>query len=109
MMGEEIHAQERSEIGQAPTETRGLFQAAQGQHRDQCESKLSFGLIRRGADEGLDLQILFDRLEEQLDLPTILVDRGDGAGTETVMFGDEQGCCRRSSRIASTQRRKCGH
>jgi len=71
MTGEEIHAQERSEIGQAPTETRGLLQTAQEQHRDQCESKLSLGLIRRGADEGLDLQILFDRLEEQLDLPRI--------------------------------------
>lgn len=89
MTGEEIHARERSEIGQAPTETRGLLQTAQGQHRGQCESKLSLGLIRIGAGEGLDLQILFYRLEEQRDLPTILVDRGDSAGTETVMIGDE--------------------
>lgn len=88
-MGEEIHAQERDQIGQAPTETGGQLQIPQEQHRDQCCPKLSLDRIRGSADEGLDLQILFDRLEEQLDLPTILVNRGDGAGAEAVMIGDE--------------------
>ena len=88
-MGEEIHAQERNEVGQAPAELGGQLQIAQEQHRDQCCPNLRLDRIRRGADEGLDLQILFDRLEEQFDLPAILVDRCDGAGTETVMIGDE--------------------
>ena len=88
-MGEEIHAQERDQIGQAPTETGGQLQIPQEQHRDQCRPNLRLDRIRGGADEGLDLQILFDRLEEQFDLPAILVDRGDGAGTEAVMIGDE--------------------
>lgn len=88
-MGEEIHAQERDEIGQAPAETGGQLQVTQQQHRDQCRPNLRLDRVGRGADEGLDLQVLLERLEEQFDLPAILVDRGDGAGAETMMIGDE--------------------
>lgn len=76
-MGEEIYAQECDEIGQTPAETGGQLQILQ-QHRDQCRPKLGLDRIRRGANEGLDLQILLERLEEQFDLPAILVDCGDG-------------------------------
>jgi hypothetical protein len=36
--------------------------------------------VFRVADEGLDLQILFDLLEENLDLSALIVDIGDGPG-----------------------------
>ena len=38
------------------------------------------------ADEGLDLQILLDEAEENLDLPALLVDVGDGLGREFEML-----------------------
>jgi hypothetical protein len=34
--------------------------------------------ILAGADEGLDAQVLFDPLEEEFDLPALLVDLRDG-------------------------------
>ena len=68
-MGEQIHAQQRHEIRQASAETGGSLQIAQQQHRDQCRPHLGLDRVRRGADEGLNLQVLLERLEEQLDLP----------------------------------------
>ena len=77
-----------SEIGQSPTE-RGHLAIAQGKHRDQCCPNLRFDRIGRCANEGLEFQVLLERLEQEFDLPAILVDRGDGAGPETMMMGDE--------------------
>lgn len=65
------------------------MQVTQQQHRDQCRPNLRLDRVGRGANEGLDLQILLGGLEEQFDLPAILVDRGDGTGTKPVMIGDE--------------------
>ena len=48
-------------------------------------SKSVFG----GTDEGLDFQILFERLEEDLDLPPIFIDRGDGGGTKIQVVGEQ--------------------
>ena len=88
-MGEQIHAQQRHEISQTPAETGGQLQIAQQQHRDQCRPHLGLDRVCRGADEGFDLQVLLERLEEQLDLPAILVDRRNGAGAEAVVVGQE--------------------
>jgi hypothetical protein len=88
-MGEYVHAQQRHEIRQAPAETGGQLQIAQQQHRAQCGPHLGLDRVRRGADEGLDLQVLFERFEEQLDLPAILVDGGDGGSAEAVMIGEK--------------------
>src|SRR4030066_2285433 len=41
------------------------------------------------ADEGLDLQILLDEAEEDLDLPALLVDIGDGLGYQPEVVGEE--------------------
>ena len=38
--------------------------------------------VFRGAEEGLDLQVLLDPFEEQFDLPAGLVDLRDGDGRE---------------------------
>lgn len=50
---------------------------------------LGFHCVGRGADEGLDFQILLERLEEQFDLPAILEDQGDGSGAKAEMVGEE--------------------
>ena len=73
-MGKEIHAQQRHEVDEALAETGGPLQITQEQHRDQGGPNLSLDRIRRRADEGLDLQVVLERLEEQLNLPAILVD-----------------------------------
>jgi len=39
--------------------------------------------------KGLDLEVLLDGLEEHLDFPAVLVDRGDGGGTELQVVGQE--------------------
>jgi len=88
-MGEQIHAQQRNQIGQAPAKTGGQLQVTQQQHRDQCSPNLCLDRVSRRADEGLDLQVLLERLEEQFDLPAIFVDRGNGAGPQAVMIGEE--------------------
>ena len=88
-MGKEVHAQQRYEIRQAPAETGGLLQMAQQQHRDQCSPNLSLHRVDRCADKRLDLQVLFERFEEQLNLPAILVDGGDGRSAKAVMVGEK--------------------
>ena len=88
-VGKEIHAQKRHEIRQAPAKTGGPLQITQEQHRDQCCPNLSLDRIRRRADERLDLQVLLERLKEQLDLPAILIDGGDGGRAEAVMIGEK--------------------
>jgi hypothetical protein len=40
-------------------------------------------------DEGLDLQILFDPAKEDLDLPALLIDVGDGLGHQPEVIGEE--------------------
>ena len=45
--------------------------------------------VLRVADEGLDLQILLDPAEEDLDLPALLVDIGDGLGRQPEMVGEK--------------------
>ena len=49
-----------------------------GQHRVACST-----------EEGLDLQVLLDPLEQQLDLPTFFVNLGNLFGLEVVSVGDE--------------------
>jgi len=68
-------------------------QERQDQVGDQCHPDLGHDGVLRGAQEGLDLQILFNRFEEQLDLPPLLVNRRnrggaqmEGIGPEHVMF-----------------------
>src|SRR5660398_53405 len=42
-----------------------------------------------GPDEGLNPEVLFDRLEEDLYLPAVLVDGGDGGRTEREMVREK--------------------
>lgn len=45
--------------------------------------------VHTGPDEGLDPQILFDRFEEDLYLPPVLVDGRDGGAAKSQVIGQE--------------------
>jgi hypothetical protein len=45
--------------------------------------------VRRGADERLDSQILFQCLKEQFDSPAVLIDARHGRRAERQMIGQE--------------------
>ncbi len=81
---EEVHAQQRHQIGQAPAEAGDELQIAQEQHGDQRRPDLDLHRVGRGADEGFDLEVLLERLEEEFDGPVVLVDGGDRAGTQAM-------------------------
>jgi len=73
-------------------------QERQDQVGDQCYPDLGHDGVLRGAQEGLDLQILFKRFEDQLDLPPLLVNRRnrggaqmEGIGPAHVMFAGFRG------------------
>lgn len=88
-MGEEIHSQQRHQIGQAPAEARGHLQVSQQEHRNQRRPDLGLHGIGRGAHERLDLQVLFEGFEEQFNLPPIFIDGGNRTGSQAVVIGEE--------------------
>jgi hypothetical protein len=66
------------------------LQVAQDQHGDQRRPYLRLDRILRRPQERFDLQVLLDRLEERLDPPALLVDRGHGRGVELHVVGQER-------------------
>ena len=65
------------------------MQIEQQQHGDQCCPNLDPNCVGRGADKGFDPQVLFNGFEEQLDLPALTIDLGDGFGAEVETIRDE--------------------
>ena len=65
------------------------MQPFQQEQRDQGCPNLNAKRIFAGADETLHGQILFERLEEQLNLPTLLVDGGDRGRAEIEEIGKQ--------------------
>ena len=60
------------------------------QHIDgDGDPDLSFDGVFRGAEEGLDSQVLFDPFEEQLDLPAAFVEFGNGECRQGEVVGEE--------------------
>src|ERR1022692_1833206 len=45
--------------------------------------------FQAGAHKTLHLQVLFERLEKQLDFPAVLVDGGDGGGSEVQQIAQQ--------------------
>ena len=88
-VGEEVQAQHRSEVGEGPFCLGEVMQPLQQQHGDQRCPNLDAQGVLAGAHEGLDLEVLLERLEEHLDLPALPVDLGDGAGTELRVVDSE--------------------
>lgn len=56
---------------------------------DECGVDFGQHSVFRFADEGLDLQVLFDETKEDFDLPAFFVDVGDGLGRQVEMVGEK--------------------
>jgi len=54
-----------------------------------CDPDLGLHRVGRSAEEVFDAQVLFDPAEEELDLPAVLVKRGDGRGRHLEMIGEK--------------------
>lgn len=66
-----------------------MFQKEDG---NQCCPNLGLERIGCGPDKGLDLEVLLDGLEEDFSLPAVLVNGGDGGGTEhQVVYEQDNG------------------
>src|SRR5512142_3190227 len=86
---EQLLAQQGGQIGQAPAEAGPQLQVLEQQQSDEGGPDLNLQGVGAGADEGLDAQVLLERLEEQLDLSALAVDLGDGGGGEAAMVGEK--------------------
>ena len=76
--------QEFENLSKALTEFCSEFIEDQDQQRDQGNPDLSEHGVFARAEECFDLEILFDPLEEKLDLPTVMVDVADRFGDKVA-------------------------
>lgn len=88
-VGEQIQPQHRCQIGQRPVRFGEVMQPFQQEQRDQGCPNLDAKRVFAGAHETLHSQVLFQRLEEQLDLPTLLVDGGDRGRAEVEQVSEQ--------------------
>ena len=88
-MTKNVPADKIHEVRERPGEARLELEILQEQDRGQCCPNLRLQGVRCRPHEGLDLQVLLDGLEEDLDLPAVLVDGGDGRGGEHEIVGQE--------------------
>ena len=65
------------------------FQVSQHEVDTEGDPNLGQHRVARGAEEGLDLQVLLDPFEKQFDAPAFFVDFGDLLGLQVVGVGDE--------------------
>ena len=86
---EQLLAQQSGEIGQTPAKASAQLQVLEQEQRDQSGPDLNLQGVGAGAHEGLDAQVLLQRFEEQLDLPALAVDGGDGGGGKAAMIGEK--------------------
>src|SRR5437667_9308067 len=85
----EIHAQQRDEIRQRPTEGGFELEVLYQQQRDQGRPDLNVQRVARRAHERLHAEVLFQGLEEEFDLPTIFVDPSNGGGAPVDLIGQK--------------------
>jgi len=88
-IGKQIEAQHSHEIRHRPGKDGSQFENLQEQYGDECGPELHMKCIHAGPPEGLDSQILFDRLEEDLDLPPVFIDGRDGGAAKGQVIGQE--------------------
>jgi hypothetical protein len=77
-MHKEVQAQQSDQVGETPAQPAAHLQILQEEDGNQCCPNLDMHGVGARAHEGLDLQVLLERLEEEFNLPALLVDRGDG-------------------------------
>ncbi len=95
-----VGKQIQAEQGHQATERQFVLGAEpeifEQQHGNQCCPNLCFQSIGAGADEGLDLQVLLEHLEEEFDLPAVPVYPANG--TERLRAsGEFEGALKRES------------
>src|SRR5208282_4161488 len=88
-MDKEVHSQQRHQIGQGPAQLALELEVSQNQHSDQRCPNLDVQRVGASANEGLDLQILLERLEQQLDLPSLPVNGSNGQRREVKLIGEQ--------------------
>lgn len=88
-IGQQVEAEQRGQVRKTPG-PRGLErQKFQQQHRDQRDPDLHLHGILTGAHERLDFEVLLQGLEEEFDLPALLLDGGNGTGGQMHDVGQE--------------------
>ena len=80
---------ELEELLYGESETAEEFLVREEQVNRQGRVNLDQDSVFRVADEGLYAQILFDFLEEELDLPAVFIDVGDGFRRKPEMVGQK--------------------
>lgn len=65
------------------------MEPAEDEYGDESCPNLDVDGVLAGSDEGFDFEVLFQGLEEEFDLPAVLIDCGDGRGAEFEVIGEE--------------------
>lgn len=87
--GEQIQLQKSQDLLQAAAEIGLEAQEREQQIQAKCHQDLSHDRVLTGSQECLDLQILLDPLEEQLDLPALLINLGNCLCRPAEVIGNE--------------------
>lgn len=86
-VGKEIPAQEGDEVGESPVPFTTMLEQLEQEHADECCPNLDFYGVGAGAYEGFDFEVLFDGFKEELDLPALFIDFGNGGGGKVKAVG----------------------
>jgi hypothetical protein len=106
---EEVHPQQGDQVRERPGEPGPQLEILEEQHGDQRRPDLDLQGVGARSHEGLDLQVLLQGLEEQFDLPAVLVDRTDRRGPEGELVVRKTRVSFFSGSYTSTRRRSWGH
>ena len=88
-VGEEVEPKHGGQVGERPPGLRQVVKPLEHEQGEQGCPNLDAQRVVAGADEALDLQVLFERFEEEFDLPTLFVDVGDGRSAEVEVVGEQ--------------------
>ena len=86
-MGKEIHPQESHQIRKRPSKSRTDLKVSKQKHGNQCCPNLGFHGIRARTHKGLDFEVLFQILKEDLNLPAVFINGGDGRSSPIHVVG----------------------
>ena len=86
---EQLLVQQGGEIGEAPAEAGAQLQILEQEQGDQGGPDFNLQGVGAGADEGLDTQVLLERLEEGSICQRVAVDGGQAGGGKVAMIGEK--------------------
>jgi hypothetical protein len=88
-VGKQIQAEQSHQTAERQVVLGTELEVLEQQHGNQCCPNLCFQGIRAGADEGLDLEMLFEHFEEELNFPAIPVYPANGVRSEGKVVGQK--------------------